>query len=132
MKALVADLAGAEVRVRASQIETMKAVVQDLPIDRHVVDNQGNSAVQTKSKSASDHDYVPDDGDDDEWWTMNAAEVEVIVSQIEARKGKAVVQDDGDDDDDDDGWGELLIEGDSDQVVLFVDVWTLCMARLCV
>ena len=44
---------------------------------------------------------------------MNVAEVEVIVSQIEARKGKAVVQDDGDDDDDD-GWGELLIEGDSD------------------
>ena len=44
--------------------------------------------------------------------TMNAAEVEVIVSQIEARKGKIVVQDDGDGDDD--GWGELLIEGDSD------------------
>ena len=42
---------------------------------------------------------------------MNADEVEVIVSQIEVRKGKAVVQDDGDDDD---GWGELLIEGDSD------------------
>ena len=58
---------------------------------------------------------------------MNAAEVEVIVSQIEVRKGKPVVQDDGDD-----GWGELLIEGDSDQVVLFVDVWTLCMAGLCV
>ena len=112
MKALVADLAGAEVRVRASQIEAMKAVVQDLPIDTHVVDNQGNSAVQNKGKSASDHDYIPDDGDDDEWWAINAAEVEVIVSQIEARKGKAVVQDDGDDDDD--GWGELLIEGDSD------------------
>ena len=45
---------------------------------------------------------------------MNADEVEVIVSQIEVRKGKAVVQDDGDDDDDDDGWGELLIEDDSD------------------
>ena len=44
---------------------------------------------------------------------VNADEVEVIVSQIEVRKGKAVVQDDGDDDDDD-GWGELLIEGDSD------------------
>jgi len=43
---------------------------------------------------------------------MNADEVEVIVSQIEVRKGKVVVQDDGDDDDD--GWGELLIEGDSD------------------
>jgi len=43
---------------------------------------------------------------------INGAVVEVIVSQIEARKGKAVVQDDGDDDDD--GWGELLIEGDSD------------------
>ena len=41
---------------------------------------------------------------------MNAAEVEVIVSQIEARKEKVVVNDDGDDDD----WGELLIEGDSD------------------
>ena len=41
---------------------------------------------------------------------MNAVEVEVIVSQIEARKGKAVVKDDGDDDD----LGELLIEGDSD------------------
>ena len=39
-------------------------------------------------------------------------EVEVIICQIEARKGKAVVKDDGDDDD----WGddELLIEGDSD------------------
>jgi len=109
IKALVADLAGAEVRVRASQIEAMKAVVQDLPIDTHVVDNQGNSAVQNKGKSASDHDLVPGDGDDDEWWAMNAAEVEVIVSQIEARKGKVVVQDDGDD-----GWGELLIEGDSD------------------
>ena len=129
MKALVADLAGVEVRVRASQIGAMKAVVQDLPIDTHVVDNQENSAVQNKRKSASDHDHVPDDGDDDEWWAMNAAEVEVIVSQIEARKGKAVVQDDGDDDDD--GWRELLIEGDSDQVVLFVDVWTLCMAGLC-
>jgi len=92
----------------------MKAVVQDLSIDTHVVDNQGNSAVQNKGKGASDHDHVPDDGDDDEWWAMNVAEVEVIVSQIEARKGKAVVQDDGDDDADDDGWGELLIEGDSD------------------
>ena len=68
MKALVADLAGAKVRVRASQIEAMKAVVQDLPIDTHVVDNQENSAVQNKGKSASDHDYVLDDGDDDEWW----------------------------------------------------------------
>jgi len=112
MKALVADLAGAEVRVRPSQIEAMKTVVQDLSIDTHVVNNQGNSAVQDKGKSASDHDHVPDDGDDDVWWAMNAAEVEVIVSQIETRKGKAVVQDDGDDDDD--GWGELLIEGDSD------------------
>ena len=112
MKALVADLAGVEVHARAFQIETMKTVVQDLPIDTHVVDHQGNSAVQNKGKSASDHDYVPDDGDDDEWWAMNVAEVEVIVSQIEARKGKAVVQDDGDDDDD--GWGELLIKGDSD------------------
>ena len=110
MKALVADLAGAEVRARATQIEAMKAVVQDLPIDTHVVDNQGNSAVQNKGKSASDHDHVPDDGDDDKWWAINAAEVEVIVSQIEARKGKAVVQEDGDDDD----CGELLIEGDSD------------------
>ena len=112
MKALVADLAGVEVRVRPSQIEAMKTVVQDLSINTHVVNNQGNSAVQDKGKSVSDHDHVPDDGDDDEWWAMNAAEVEVIVSQIEARKGKAVVQDDGDDDDD--GWGELLIEGDSD------------------
>ena len=111
MKALVADLAGAEVCVRASQIEAMKVVVQDLPINTHVVDNQGNSAVQNKGKSASDHDYVPDDGDDDEWWAMNAAEVEVIVSQIEVTKGKAVVKDDGDDND---GWGELLVEGDSD------------------
>ena len=41
---------------------------------------------------------------------INGAVVEVIVSQIEARKGKAVVQEDGGDDD----WGELLIEGDSD------------------
>ena len=40
---------------------------------------------------------------------INGAVVEVIVSQIEARKGKAVVQEDGDDDD----CGELLIEGDS-------------------
>ena len=39
MKALVADLADAEVRVRASQIEAMKVVVQDLPINTHVVDN---------------------------------------------------------------------------------------------
>ena len=61
---------------------------------------------------------------------MNAAEVEVIVSQIEDRKGKAVVQDDGDDDDD--GWGELLIEGDSYQLVLFIIVWTLYMIGLCV
>ena len=112
MKALVADLAGAEVRVGDSQIEAMKTVVQELPIDTPVVDNQGNSAVQDKRKSASEHDHIPDDGDDDEWWAMNVAEIEVIVSQIEARKGKAVVQDDGDDDDD--GWGELLIEGDSD------------------
>ena len=69
--------------------------------------------MQCKTKeSASDHDYVPDDGDDDEWWEINAVEVEVIVSQIEARKGKAVVKDDGDDN----YWGddELLIEGDSD------------------
>ena len=110
MKGLVADLAGAEVRVRSSQIEAMKAVVQELPIDTLVVDNQGNSAVQDKGKSASEHDHIPDDGDDDEWWAMNVAEVEVIVSQIEARKGKAVVQDDGDDDE----WGEFLIEGDSD------------------
>ena len=82
-------------------------------MDTPSVDNQGNSAVQDKGKSASEHDHVPDDdGDDDEWWSMNADEVEVIVSQIEVRKGKVVVQDDGDDDDD--GWGELLIEGDSD------------------
>ena len=48
--------------------------------------------MQCKTKeSASDHDYVPDDGDDDEWWEINAVEVEVIVSQIEAMK--AVVQD---------------------------------------
>ena len=80
MKALVADLAGVEVRVRASQIGAMKAVVQDLPIDTHVVDHQGNSSVQNKGKSASDHDDVPDDGDDDEWWAINAAEVEVVVS----------------------------------------------------
>ena len=40
MKGLVADLAGAEVRVRSSQIEAMKAVIQDLPIDTHVVDHQ--------------------------------------------------------------------------------------------
>ena len=66
--------------------------------------------MQNKGKSVSDHDYIPDDGDDDEWWAISAAEVEVIVSQIEARKGKAVVQEDGGDDD----WGELLIEGDSD------------------
>ena len=110
MKALVADLIEAEVRMRASQIEIMKAVVQDLPIDTHVVDHQGNSAVQNKGKGASDHDYVPDDGDDDEWWAINVAEVEVMVSQIEARKGKTIVKDDGDDDD----WGELLIEGDFD------------------
>ena len=77
--------------MRPSQIEAMKTVVQDLSIDTHIVNNQGNSAVQDKEKSASDHDHVPDDGDDDEWWVMNAAEVEVIVSQIEARKGKAVV-----------------------------------------
>ena len=65
-----------------------------------------------KGKSGSEHDHIPDDGDDDEWWAINAAEVEVVVSQIEARKGKAVVQEDGGDDD----WGddELLIEGDSD------------------
>ena len=68
--------------------------------------------MQDKGKSASEHDHIPDDGDEDEWWAMNAAEVEVIVSQIEVRKGKAVVKDDGDDDDD--SWGELLIEGDSD------------------
>jgi hypothetical protein len=116
MKALVADLAGAEVRVRASQIEAMKAVVQDLPIDTHVVDNQGNSAVQNKGKSASDHDYVPDNGDDDEWWAINAAEVEVIVSKVEARRGKAVDLPRDNNDGDDDDWGddELLIEGDSD------------------
>ena len=68
--------------------------------------------MQNKGKSASDHDYVADDGDDDEWWAINAVEVEVIVSQIEARKGKAVVKDDGDDN----YWGDdgLLIEGDSD------------------
>ena len=97
--------------VTATQMDAMKALVGDLPAQDHpsdrkgkaldtpVVDNQGNSAVQDKGKSASDHDHVPDDGDDDEWWAMNAAEVEVIVSQIEARKGKAVVQDDDDDDD---------------------------------
>ena len=59
---------------------------------------------------------------------MNAAEVEVIVSQIKVRKGKTVVKDDGDDDDD--GWGELLIEGDSDYLVLFIIVWTLYMIGL--
>ena len=138
MQALVADLphkvpnvekdvssASTEVLgVRATQMEAMKALVGDLPaqdhpsdrkgkaVDTPVVDNQGNSAVQDKGKSASEHDHIPDDGDDDEWWSMNADEVEVIVSQIEVRQGKAVVQDDGDDDDD--GWGELLIEGDSD------------------
>ena len=90
--------------MRPSQIEAMKTVVQDLSINTHVVNNQWNSAVQDKGKSASDHDHVPDDGDDDEWWAINAAEVEVIVSQIEVRKGKAVVKDDGDDDDDDDDW----------------------------
>ncbi|KAG2598158.1 hypothetical protein PVAP13_5KG218898 [Panicum virgatum] len=137
MQALVADLphkvpnvekdvssASTEVLgVRATQMEAIKALVGDLPardhpsdwkgkaMDTPVVDNQGNSAVQDKGKSASEHDHIPDDGDDDEWWSMNADEVEVIVSQIEVRKGKAVVQDDGDDDD---GWGELLIEGDSD------------------
>ena len=67
MKALVADLAGAEVCVRPSQKAAMEAVVQDLPIDTHVVDNQGNSAVQNKGKGAFDHDHVPDDRDDDEW-----------------------------------------------------------------
>ena len=83
--------------VRATQMEAMKSIVGDLP-------------TQDKGKSASEHDHVPDDGDEDEWWAMNAAEVEVIVSQIETRKGKAVVEGDGDDDE----WGELLIEGDSD------------------
>ncbi|KAG2565520.1 hypothetical protein PVAP13_7NG135800 [Panicum virgatum] len=133
MQALVADLphkvpnvekdvssASTEVLgVRATQMEAMKALVGDLPAQDHpsdrkgkAVDNQGNSAVQDKGKSASEHDHVPDDGDDDEWWSMNADEVEVIVSQIEERKGKTVVQDDGDDDGG--GWGELLIEGDSD------------------
>ena len=82
-------------------MEEMKALVRDLPaqdhpsnrkgkaVDTPVVDNQGNSAVQDKGKSASEHDHVPDDGDDDEWWAMNAAEVEFTVSQIEARKGKS-------------------------------------------
>ena len=110
MQALVADLphkvpniekdvpsASTEVLgVRGTQMEAMKSIVGDL-------------AAQDKGKSVSEHDHVPDDGDDDEWWAMNAAEVEVIVSQIEVRKGKTVVKDDGDD-----GWGELLIEGDSD------------------
>ena len=45
MKALVADLAGAEVCVRPSQKAAMEAVVQDLPIDTHVVNNEENSAV---------------------------------------------------------------------------------------
>ena len=54
MKALVADLARAEVRVGDSQIEAMKTVVQELPIDTPVVDNQGNSAVQEKGKSDFD------------------------------------------------------------------------------
>ena len=95
----------------------MKAVIQDLPIDTHAVDNQGNSAMQNKGKSGSNHDYIPDDGDDDEWWAINAVEVEVIVSQVEARQGKAgaPLPIDKDDEDDDD-WGddELLIEGESD------------------
>ena len=63
--------------VRATQMEAMKVLVRDLPaqdhpsdrkgkaVDTPVVDNQGNSAVQDKGKSASEHDHVPDDGDDD-------------------------------------------------------------------
>ena len=93
--------------VRATQMEAMKAFVGDLPAQDHPFDRK-EKAVDTRVVD----NHVPDDGDDDEWWSMNADEVEVIVSQIEIRKGKAVVQDDGDDDDD--GWEELLIEGDSD------------------
>ena len=92
MQALVADLphkvpnvekdvssASTEVLgVRGIQMEAMKLIAGDLP-------------AQDKGKSVSEHGHVPDDGDDDEWWAMNAAEVEVIVSQIEVRKGKAVV-----------------------------------------
>ena len=116
MKALVADLAGAEVRARATQIEAMKAVVQDLPINRDVMDNQGNSAVQNKGKSAFDHDCIPDDGDDDEWWAINGAEVEMIVSHVETKKRKATELSIDKDDEDDDDWGddELSIQGESD------------------
>ncbi|KAG2601428.1 hypothetical protein PVAP13_5KG590707 [Panicum virgatum] len=91
--------------VGATQMEAMKALVGDLPAQDHPSDRK-EKTVGTRVVD----NHVPDDGDDDEWWSMNADEVEVIVSQIEVRKGKAVVQDD----DDDDGWGELLIEGDSD------------------
>ena len=86
MQALVADLphkvpnvekdvssASTEVLgVRGTKMEAMKSIVGDLP-------------AQDKGKSVSEHDHVPDDGDDDEWWSMNADEVEVILSQIEVR-----------------------------------------------
>ena len=51
-------------------MEAMKALAGDLPaqdhpsdrkgkaVDTPVVDNQGNSAVQDKRKSASEHDHV--------------------------------------------------------------------------
>ena len=84
-------------------MEAMKSIVGDLP-------------AQDKGKSVSEHDHVPDDGDDDEWWAINGAEVEMIVSHVETKKRKATELSIDKDDEDDDDWGddELLIEGESD------------------
>jgi hypothetical protein len=68
------------------------------------------------------------DYDDDEWWAINGVEVELIASQVEANKANPAYISINKDDANDDDWGddELLIDHDSDYVVI------ICIVGLCV
>ena len=93
---------------REAQTEAKKALVHELPICKSKVDDKGKGVA---IESSNDYDY-----DDDEWWAMNGAEVELIASQVEANKANPAYISINKDDADDDDWGddELLIDHDSD------------------
>ena len=92
---------------REAQTEAKKALVHELPIWKSKVDDKGKGVA---TESSNDYDY-----DDDEWWAMNGAKVELIASQVEANKANPAYIPINKDDADDDDWGddELLIDHDS-------------------
>ncbi|KAG2534491.1 hypothetical protein PVAP13_9NG067232, partial [Panicum virgatum] len=71
--------------------------------------------IDTEAKYPKEMEKIEDLAQEAQMETMQALVADLphkLLNVEKVRKGKAVVKDDGDDGDD--GWGELLIEGDSD------------------